>query len=205
MTHNSGSGQSNQFYFAIHVNGVEQTAPQKDGNGNYDWQENGFVQLVKTFSQGDYIDLRGQVSTGTGTTNYKFNGCLSDDSDGIIRSIMMATIHSKIEEYLGRTPDWNDEVLVSNILDGKGLFIDVWNIKDKPKPTTEQLDALDTKAKVRDDQKELENVRIERNRLLAETDWMCFPDSPTMSDAWKKYRQDLRDITKTATSLDDVK
>ena len=27
--------------------------------------------------------------------------------------IMMATIHSKIEEYLGRTPDWNDEVLVS--------------------------------------------------------------------------------------------
>ena len=32
-----------------------------------------FVQLVKTLSQGDYIDLRGQVSTGTGTTNYKFN------------------------------------------------------------------------------------------------------------------------------------
>ena len=65
MTYNSGSGQSNQFYFAIHVNGVEQTAPQKDGNGNYDLKKNGFVQLVKTFSQGDYIDLRGQVSTGT--------------------------------------------------------------------------------------------------------------------------------------------
>ena len=117
----------------------------------------------------------------------------------------MATIHSKIEEYLGRTPDWNDEVLVSNILDGKGLFIDVWNIKDKPKPTTEQLDALDTKAKVRDDQKELENIRIERNRLLAETDWMSLPDAPTMSDAWKKYRQELRDITKTYKTLDEVK
>ena len=117
----------------------------------------------------------------------------------------MATIHSKIEEYLGRTPDWNDEVLVSNILDGKGLFIDVWNIKDKPKPTTEQLDALDTKAKVRDDQKELENIRIERNRLLAETDWMSLPDAPTMSDAWKKYRQELRDIPKTYKTLDEVK
>ena len=49
------------------------------------------------------------------------------------------------------------------------------------------------------------DVREVRNRKLAETDWMCFPDSPTMSDAWKKYRQDLRDITKTATSHDDVK
>jgi len=47
-------------------------------------------------------------------------------------------------------------------------------------------------------------LRIERNRLLAETDWMASSDL-TMSDAWKKYRQDLRDITKTATSLDDAK
>lgn len=47
-------------------------------------------------------------------------------------------------------------------------------------------------------------LRVERNRLLAETDWMASSDL-TMSDAWKKYRQELRDITKTATSLDDVK
>ena len=47
-------------------------------------------------------------------------------------------------------------------------------------------------------------LRVERNRLLAETDWMASSDV-TMSDAWKKYRQDLRDITKTATSLDDAK
>ena len=52
---------------------------------------------------------------------------------------------------------------------------------------------------------DLQSLREARNIKLAETDWMCFPDSPTMSDAWKKYRQDLRDITKTATSLDDVK
>mgnify|MGYP001346956774 CR=1 FL=1 len=52
---------------------------------------------------------------------------------------------------------------------------------------------------------DLQSLREARDRRLAVTDWMCFPDSPTMSDAWKKYRQDLRDITKTATSLDDVK
>ena len=61
------------------------------------------------------------------------------------------------------------------------------------------------KKKELEDAEPLNEVRIERNKLLEQTDWMSLPDAPTMSDAWKKYRQDLRDITKTATSLDDVK
>ena len=36
-------------------------------------------------------------------------------------------------------------------------------------------------------------LRAERDRLLAETDWMGNSDV-TMSSAWKKYRQDLRDL-----------
>ena len=46
-------------------------------------------------------------------------------------------------------------------------------------------------------------LREERNRRIAETDWMGNSDV-IMSDAWKTYRQELRDITKSATSLDDV-
>ena len=46
-------------------------------------------------------------------------------------------------------------------------------------------------------------LREERNRRIAETDWMGNSDV-TVSDAWKTYRQELRDITKSATSLDDV-
>ena len=46
-------------------------------------------------------------------------------------------------------------------------------------------------------------LRLERNKLLAETDWWASSDL-TITDAQKKYRQDLRDITKSATSLDDV-
>tara|TARA_Y100001937_G_C6993128_1_gene273024 strand:- start:298 stop:708 length:411 start_codon:yes stop_codon:yes gene_type:complete len=46
-------------------------------------------------------------------------------------------------------------------------------------------------------------LRKQRNYLLAQTDWWAMSDL-TMTDAQKKYRQDLRDITKTATSLDDV-
>jgi len=44
-------------------------------------------------------------------------------------------------------------------------------------------------------------LRSERNSLLVETDWMANSDL-TMSDAWKKYRQDLRDIT-TQTPTDE--
>ena len=48
----------------------------------------------------------------------------------------------------------------------------------------------------------LELLRQKRNQLLAETDYMANSDV-TMSDAWKKYRQDLRDITKTFKSMGD--
>jgi len=41
---------------------------------------------------------------------------------------------------------------------------------------------------------ELVQIRTERNRLLAETDWMTFSDTPTMSEANKTYRQKLRDL-----------
>ena len=115
----------------------------------------------------------------------------------------MASIHSKIEEYLGRTPDWINEVYVFDYQDGNGPFIHTWNIGNKAKPTTEQLDALDGNAAARDAAKELENLRIERNRKLAETDWWASSDL-AMTQAQTDYRQALRDITNSYTSLDDV-
>ena len=51
-------------------------------------------------------------------------------------------------------------------------------------------------------EKKLEYLRSERNKLLFETDWWASSDL-TMTDAQKKYRQDLRDITKTYQSLSD--
>ena len=48
----------------------------------------------------------------------------------------------------------------------------------------------------------LNALRLKRNGLLAQTDWMGSSDV-TMSDAWKKYRQELRDITKTFKSMSD--
>ena len=50
--------------------------------------------------------------------------------------------------------------------------------------------------------RELAELRTQRNILLSETDWWASSDL-TMTDAQKKYRQDLRDITKTYQSLSD--
>ena len=46
-------------------------------------------------------------------------------------------------------------------------------------------------------------LREERDRLIAATDWWAGSDR-TMTDAQTAYRQALRDITASATSLDDV-
>lgn len=50
----------------------------------------------------------------------------------------------------------------------------------------------------------LSELRTERNRLIAETDWWVMSDTPTMTSEQTTYRQALRDITDNATSLDDV-
>ncbi len=49
----------------------------------------------------------------------------------------------------------------------------------------------------------LGELREERNRLLEETDYLALSDN-TMTSAQTTYRQALRDITDSATSLDDV-
>ena len=49
----------------------------------------------------------------------------------------------------------------------------------------------------------LKLLREERNRRIAETDWWASSDL-TMSADQTAYRQALRDITETYTSLDDV-
>ena len=51
-------------------------------------------------------------------------------------------------------------------------------------------------------------VRSTRNRLLQESDWTQLPDVPMQKDqyeAWKKYRQMLRDIPQISTKPDDVR
>ena len=65
-----------------------------------------------------------------------------------------------------------------------------------------EFDAVEKEWK--DNQGDLNLLRQERDNKIAKTDWWASADL-TMTDAQKKYRQDLRDITKTYKTLNDVK
>ena len=65
--------------------------------------------------------------------------------------------------------------------------------KDEHTTTEEEKTALTAKYKEFESAADLFELRLERNILLAETDWMANSDV-TMSDAWKTYRQQLRDL-----------
>ncbi len=63
-------------------------------------------------------------------------------------------------------------------------------IDELDEPTIEQLDAVKLEL-------DKEYVRGNRGRLLAESDWTQFTDSPltdSKKDEWKTYRQALRDL-----------
>lgn len=62
-----------------------------------------------------------------------------------------------------------------------------------PVPTQAELDEF-----------ALDALRQERNVLLSQSDWMANSDSPAMTDAWKTYRQALRDITNTYKNQREV-
>ena len=69
--------------------------------------------------------------------------------------------------------------------------ISYWNDSLGSEPTKSELENASEEA---ERTAKLKIIRQQRNQLLAQTDWMSFSDSPTMPDAWKKYRQDLRDL-----------
>ena len=72
--------------------------------------------------------------------------------------------------------------------------------------TAEEEAARDAEEKAWSDAapaRRMENLRMQRNNLLAETDWMGNSDV-TMSADWKTYRQALRDITKTTPADDEL-
>lgn len=56
-----------------------------------------------------------------------------------------------------------------------------------------EWDAMQAESAASADDRKAEAVRSERDSLLSETDWMASTDV-TLSDAWKTYRQALRDV-----------
>jgi len=100
---------------------------------------------------------------------------------------------------------YHGNVLLANNSDGNGDYIESWTVDGLTKPTDEQLASYTDW----ESRKGLDELRPIRNQLLAETDWVVIKEreeggSVSNFADWKTYRQALRDITDSATSLDDV-
>jgi len=80
----------------------------------------------------------------------------------------------------------------NNFLSKGNPIFPLWDeSKDGTAPTLAEIDA--EVIRLNNEVYPLANLRYIRNQLLAETDWMANSDV-TMSDAWKTYRQQLRDL-----------
>ena len=74
-----------------------------------------------------------------------------------------------------------------------------WIDKIHAKPTEEEINSKIAELEAAEPMRLL---RIERNRRLAETDWMANSDV-VMADHWKTYRQLLRDLPATQEPMLD--
>ena len=74
----------------------------------------------------------------------------------------------------------------------------IWNSSDT-KPTESEIDAEVTRLT---NAEPMRLLRLERNIRLTKTDYMALSDV-TMAEAWKTYRQSLRDLPASSTPTVD--
>ena len=98
------------------------------------------------------------------------------------------SLSSKIKVYLGRTPDFKEEVVLNDDGDGKA-YIQTWNAKDKTKPTDAQLDALASDA-----------TKLKNNEIIKATRKTAYGDIGEQLDeiykdidAWKARIKKIKD------------
>jgi hypothetical protein len=95
------------------------------------------------------------------------------------------------------TPPYHDPA-TQNLEEGPALLIDgVWT----QNYIVSDLSADESAATVG---AQWDVVRVERNKLLVESDWTQLPDAPVDAAAWATYRQALRDITDQANPFSIV-
>jgi len=87
--------------------------------------------------------------------------------------------------------------IIINSDNPQGIEVDLTSkeIKEKEARETEWNDGAFDRA--------LNILRLKRNKLLAETDYLGLSDN-TMSEEMTTYRQELRDITKNLTTAEEV-
>jgi len=103
----------------------------------------------------------------------------------------MKNLANKIELYLGRTPDFEKEVILQN--DGGEDYIKEWNISsEKAKPTDAQLDAFESEATKLEN-----NSKIDTKRRTEYLSWqeqleMIYKDQKNGTTTYKDHCDKVR-------------
>ena len=122
------------------------------------------------------------------------------DSDGVITypSEDFTIVECTDEDVTARLVQLS-EYINNNRAPGEAL---VYNIKwsDKKKDGS-HFTGDDSAKDARILAAEWVKIRAERDRLIAETDWMMLSDTGTVSAAWKNYRKALREIPQSQDSV----
>ena len=106
----------------------------------------------------------------------------------------MSTLDKKITAYLGRTPDFLEEVVIQDdMINGVSKeYIAEWNAKDKAKPTDEQLNALEAEATKLEN-----NAKIDIKRRTEYLSWqeqmeMLYKDQKNGTTTFKDHCDKVR-------------
>jgi len=95
------------------------------------------------------------------------------------------------------------------VQDAKGNWVENWEVVPMFSEYTDEDGVTHTVAEqqaayqARLDADAAKSVRSQRDKLIAETDWMALSDN-TLTEAWALYRQALRDITTQSGFPHDV-
>ena len=118
----------------------------------------------------------------------------------------MANLHTKIKLYANREINFRSDVLLQDDSNGLGAYIKEWNL-DIPKPTMEQLDAMEALIPAYEFKIALKQLREKRNQLLKDCDYTVLPDSvltPAKKAEWMNYRTALRNLPQGLTTIEQV-
>jgi hypothetical protein len=83
--------------------------------------------------------------------------------------------------------------------DNNGVIINV-----RVRELDEIFDATDAQITAAYNRDRWADIRLERNRLIAQSDYLALQDTSELSQDWIDYRQALRDITSSVSDPDDV-
>jgi len=113
-----------------------------------------------------------------------------------VREQFLTRLSSTINKYVWDGTDW---ILVQDTSTIAKYDFTVEDFLEPPVPEKPDYNpdqkALDAEA---------DEVRTQRDALLADSDWTQVPDAPVDQAAWATYRQALRDLTEQTGFPEDV-